>query len=227
MPALISTSVITGSSVEKWSNARDAYFAAREFELGVDFDDVKFGYFGDRDTLDTAARNSAGFSDVKTSKFHAIGPATWRTAISYSPAEPGLSRALELPDGTVSAGGWSDLHPTLVLRNMGCDNVVYVTRTDLDLGGFADCVATLLGMDDETRGKLYDLDQDSSLAASVAEADAVWCTNWNDIPATDIAAVSDDSYNATMITDDPSFTQGAQAYENIDPDYTAVGCAVR
>ena len=101
MPALISTSVITGSSVEKWSSARDAYFAAGEIELGVDFDDVKFGYFGDQDTLDTAARNAAGFSDVKTSKFHAIGPATWRTALSFSPAEPGLARALELPDGTV------------------------------------------------------------------------------------------------------------------------------
>lgn len=227
MPALISTSVITGSGVEKWTAARDAYFAAESFELGVDFDDVKFGYFGDPKTLETASRNSAGFSDIKTEKFHAIGSATWRTALSYSPAEPGLSRALELPDGTVSAGGWSDLHPTLVLRNMGCDNVVYVTRTDVDLGGFADGVATLLGMDDDTRAKLYDLDQDSSIAASVAEADAVWCTNWNDIPATDIAALSDDGYNATMITDDPSFTQGAQAYENIDPDYTAVGCSVR
>ena len=60
----------------------------------------------------------------------------------------------------------------------------------------------------------------------VAEADAVWCTNWNDISATDIAAVSDDSYNAVMITEDPSFTMGAQAYENIDPTYSRVGCSV-
>ncbi len=228
LPALISTSVITGASVQRWAGARDAYFAAEEeIELNVDFNDVKFGYFGDQDLLDTAARNSAGFDDVKTEKFHAIGPATWRTALSYSPAEPGLARALELEDGTVSAGGWSDLHPTLVLRNMGCDNVVYVTRTDVDLGGFADGVAMLLGMDETTRAKLYDLDEDSAIAASVAEADAVWCTNWNDIPATDIAAVSDDSYNAVMITEDPSFTMGAQAYENIDPAYGPVGCAVQ
>ena len=226
LPALISTSVITGPSIERWAGARDAYFAAEEFELGVDFDHVKFGYFGQQDDLDTASRNSSGFDDIKTEKFHAIGPATWRTALSYSPAEPGLARALELPDGTVSAGGWSDLHPTLVLRNMGCDNVVYVTRTDIETGGFADGVATLLGMDDDTRTALYDLDRESSIAASVAEADAVWCTNWNDISATDIAAVSDDSYNAVMITEDPSFTMGAQAYENIDPTYSRVGCSV-
>lgn len=226
LPALISTSVITGPSVERWAGARDAYFAGEEFELGVDFDHVKFGYFGQQDDLDTAARNAAEFDDIKTEKFHAIGPATWRTALSYSPAEPGLARALELPDGTVSAGGWSDLHPTLVLRNMGCDNVVYVTRTDIEVGGFADGVATLLGMDDDTRTALYDLDAQSSIAASVAEADAVWCTNWNDIPATDIAAVSDDGYNAVMITEDPSFTMGAQAYENIDPDFRREGCSV-
>ncbi|MGH1346006.1 MAG: hypothetical protein ACRBN8_30860, partial [Nannocystales bacterium] len=127
LPALISTSVITGPSVQRWAGARDAYFAGEEeIEIGVDFDDVKFGYFGAQTDLDTAGRNSAKFSDIKTAKFHAIGPASWRTALSYSPAEPGLARALELPDGTVSAGGWSDLHPTLALRNMGCDNVVYV-----------------------------------------------------------------------------------------------------
>ncbi len=228
LPALISTSVITGSSAQRWAGARDAYFAGQEeIELGVDFDDVKFGYFGAQSDLDVAARNSAEFEDIKTSKFHPIGPASWRTALSYSPAEPGLARALELPDGTISAGGWSDLHPTLVLRNMGCDNVVYVTRTATEIGGFADGVATLLGMDDDTRNKLYDLDQQSSIADSIAEADAVWCTNWNDIPATDIVAVSDDSYNATLITEDPSFTMGAQAYENIDPQFQAKGCSVQ
>ena len=228
LPALISTSVITGSSVAAWESARDAYFAGEDaIELGVDFDDVKFGYFGAQEQLDTAGRNSAEFDDIKTEKFHAIGPASWRTALSYSPAEPGLARALELGDGTVSAGGWSDLHPTLVLRNMGCDNVVYVTRTDEDLGGFADGVAMLLGMDADTQAKLYNLDEDSAIARSVDEADAVWCTNWNDIPATDIAAVSKDGYNATMITEDPSFTKGAQAYENIDATYEAVGCSVQ
>jgi len=165
--------------------------------------------------------------EIKTSKFHAIGPASWRTALSYSPAEPGLARALELPDGTVSAGGWSDLHPTLVLRNMGCDNVVYVTRTDIETGGFADGVATLLGMDDVTRSKLYDLDEESSIANSIADADAVWCTNWNDIPASDIVAISEDSYNATLMTEDPSFTTGAKAYENIDPEFKAEGCSVQ
>ncbi|MEM6294482.1 MAG: hypothetical protein AAGA54_24630, partial [Myxococcota bacterium] len=231
LPALISTSVITGPSAVRWAGARDAYFAGEPTELGVDFDDVRFGYFGARADLDLVESNNGGFDDIKSDKFMAIGTATWRTALSYSPAEPGLARALELPVGqdgvqNISAGGWSDLHPTLVLRNMGCDNVVYVTRTDVELGGFADGVATLLGMDEGTGEKLYGLDQDSALTRSIDEADAVWCTNWNDIPATDIAAVSADSYNATLITADPNFTEGAQAYENLDPEFSAQGCSV-
>ena len=231
LPALISTSVITGPSAVRWADARDAYFAAEPTELGVEFDDVRFGYFGARDDLDLVESNNAGFDDIKTAKFMSLGSATWRTALSYSPAEPGLTRALELPVGddgvrNISAGGWSDLHPTLVLRNMGCDNVVYVTRTDGELGGFADGVATLLGMDEDTGKKLYDLGQDSALTRSIAEADAVWCTNWNDISATDIAAVSDDGYNATLISSDPNFTDGAQAYENLDPEFSAEGCSV-
>jgi hypothetical protein len=30
-----------------------------------------------------------------------------------------------------------------------------------------------------------------------------------------------------MITDDPTFSMGAQAYENIDAAYEAEGCSVR
>ena len=55
----------------------------------------------------------------------------------------------------------------------------------------------------------------------------MWCTNWNDIPAKDVAAVSADAYTAPMVTDDPTFTDGAQAYENIDPELSSVGCAVK
>ncbi len=228
LPALISTSVITGDSAQRWAKARDQYFAAEEFAIDMDFDEIRFGYFGAKEDLDQVGRNAQGFDDLKSSKFMSLGQASWRRALSYSPAEPGLARALELPDTeNISAGGWSDLHPSLVLRNMGCDNVMYVTRTDVDLGGFADSVAHLLGMSDEVGAELYDLQRDSSITRSVAEADAVWCTNWNDIPATDVAAVSADGYGAALVTRDPTFTEGRQAYENIDPDLSAVGCTVQ
>ena len=61
----------------------------------------------------------------------------------------------------------------------------------------------------------------------------MWCTNWNDIPASDIVALSAalgrqlQRYNATLITQHPSFTMGAQAYENIDPEFQAEGCSAR
>ena len=55
----------------------------------------------------------------------------------------------------MSAGGWSDLAPTLVLKNMGCERVVYVTREG-DESGFATKIAKNLGMDEAAWKALYE-----------------------------------------------------------------------
>ena len=228
LPALISTSVITGDSARRWSEARDLYFAAEDYSLEIDFDEVRFGYWGATEDLERVANNPMRFDDAKTERFMSLGHGTWREALSYSPAEPGLTRAQELPDGTnVSAGGWSDLHPMLVLRNMGCEDIVYVNRMGGEEGSFALGVATLLGMDQETSDELYAHVGDSAFNRSLAEADAVWCTNWNELSAAEVDAVMEDGYNAPMVTEDPTFTAGAQAYENIDPTNSSLGCAVQ
>ncbi len=80
---------------------------------------------------------------------------------------------MELPSGDVSAGGWSDLHPTLVLANLGCEKIVYVTRTG-DESGFAIGVAKLLGMNAADQDALYNLDEDSAYSLSLAESSATW-----------------------------------------------------
>jgi hypothetical protein len=98
-----------------------------------------------------------------------------------------------------SAGGWSDLHPSLVLRNMGCDQVIYVTRRGQE-SGFAQGVAGLLGMTDEQKTALYDLGADSSCALSIAESSAVWCTDWNRFSGTQLAEIFEDAYNAPLET---------------------------
>src|SRR5688572_7599277 len=77
------------------------------------------------------------------------------------------------------------------------------------------------------RTALYDLTTDSAYDLSLREADAVWCTSWNELPASDIARVSDDAYGAPMRTEDPVFTDAADAYPNIDADLDLVGCASR
>jgi hypothetical protein len=225
MPALISTSVVTGDSIASFQAARESYKAAAPTPLQVDFDDVKFGYFGNASDLATVARNGRGYTDAKTKKFMSLGEATWRTAISYSPAEPGLARALELPSGDVSFGGWSDLHPTLVLENLGCEKVVYVTRTGEE-SGFAVGIAKLLGMDATTETALYDLDNpDSAFSQSLSESDATWCTNWNEQSATDLPGITADSYHAQMESSDEFFTRGEDAYPKVSASISKRGCS--
>ncbi len=224
IPSLISTSVLTGESVAAWEAARAQYLSGTDPQLAVAFDDVRFGYWGLDIDLDAVARNERGYDDLKTAKFLALGEATWGHALSYSPAEPGLTRALELPDGNVSAGGWSDLHPTLALHNLGCEKVVYVSRRGED-SSFSQGVATMLGMSADERTALYDHTTDSAYDRSIREADAVWCTDWNNQKATDLAGVFADAYGAPMVTSDPAFTEGETAYTNVQPDLDVVGCA--
>ena len=223
MRALISTSVLSGSTAESFKQARADYTAAQEYTFTPKFDEVSFGYWGQNSDLETLSRNENGYDDLKTAKFTSLGETTWRTALSYSPAEPGLARGLELPDGRVSTGGWSDLHPVLALRNLGCEQVVYVTRTG-DESGFATGVAELLGMSADQSNELYDLDSDSSFALSLHETDATWCTNWNEQSGTDLVGISADSYNAPMESTSQFFTEGASTYPNLSAATDKRGC---
>ncbi len=226
--ALVSTSVLTGYAVDAFADARADYLAAEPYELSVEFDDIRFGYWGAADDLAQVEADSLGFDDLKTGKFLPLGTTTWGEILAYSPAEPGLARALELPDGDdgprVSAGGWSDLAPTLVLANLGCEKTIYVTRRG-DESTFAMGIAAELGMDDAERKALFDLDADSSYARSVAEADAVWCTDWNKSTASDLAGVFTDGYGAPMETVDPFFTAASDPYANISMDLGIRGCS--
>ena len=220
VPALVSTSVLTGGTAQSWRSARDDYRAARTHNFTPDFADVKFGYWGHPYDMHVVGKNSGKFTDDKTSRFLSLGSATWREALSYSPAEPGLARALEIDADLVSAGGWSDLHPTLVLRNLGCERVVYVTRKGEE-SGFAQGVAGLLGMKDAQKDALYNLDLDSSFDLSLREADATWCTDWNNMSAFPTGPIVSDAYNAPLATTD-NFFHGK--YANASSDFTARGC---
>ncbi len=222
--ALISTSVLQGDAVQRWEAAREAYRQAEGFDLAIDFDDVKFGYWGAAEDIAAVQRNTYGFWDDKTLRFTSLGPATWREALSFSPAEPGLARALELPDGRVSAGGWSDLHPTLVLRNMGCEQVIYVTRRGPP-SRFGNAVAGLLGMTETQQGDLYDLaNPESSFTRSLEEADGVWCTDWDSQSPTDLVSIEADAYNAPFEVRDARLFEGG--YENATPWLDLTGCTV-
>ena len=200
LPALVTTSVITGAAVESFEQARAGYLSGQASSFEVSYEDVKIAYWGQQADLARAARNTQGYTDLKTQKFTALGEATYRTALSYSPAEPGLARALEISEGVVSTGGWSDLEPTLVLKNMGCEQVLLITRQGSTVGFGAD-VSRQLGMGALEQAQMFEPGvADSSVSVSLAQADGVWCTSWDAESATDFGAVFEDAYTAPLQT---------------------------
>ena len=201
---LVSTAVLEREAVTKWKAGRARYVTG-EFPTGnipfePAFGDVNFGYWGSDADIAKAKENGERFEDLKTKKFSSLGNAPWREVLAASPAEPGLSRFVELSDGRMSGGGWSDLAPSLVLKNMGCEQVVLVTREG-DESGFATKIAKQAGMSEADWKSLYDLgNADSSYARSVAAADAVWCTNWNAFTDAQMSAMVLDAFNAPLET---------------------------
>lgn len=214
------TSIITGQSYSKtldWLSRYGTHNAGepesesgRSAEFGKNFslvdpnNDVKFGYWGDERKLRSIEARLPKSMDEKSRRFMALGTASWLKILSLSPAEPGLSPVQKFTgingEDLISAGGWSDLHPVLILEAAGCENIVYLTRR----GGespFAQGVAKrLLGFDrdwktlksDEINNRGDEFDQSSmwsllynlanprsSFRNALSRADAVMCTDWN------------------------------------------------
>ena len=219
--ALVSTSVLTGQSADEWKKSQEDYFAKKPYDFKPDFETVKFGYWGRKSDLERIGENPRGFTDRKTKKFLSLGEATWREALAFSPAEPGLSRALEIKEGFVSAGGWSDLQPTLVLKNMDCQNVIYITRKGPETQ-FAINVGKMTGMKQQEAKELFGT-RNSSFNDSIAAADAVWCTDWNQFGATELAGIFQDAFSAVVRTRAAFFNSGN--YPNVDGDLAEIGCS--
>ncbi len=225
LPALVTTGVLEGDAITTFTQARADYRAARPIAWDVDFADVQVGYFGAEDDLARVESNPEGLSDLKTRKHRSLGTLRWAEVLSYSPAEPGLTRGLELPDGRVSVGGWSDLQPTLVLENLGCDKVVFVTRRG-GAGGFLLQIATLLGIDESETEALFDLaTPGASFRESVARAAGVWCTDWDGPAVGDLAGMFSAGYDAPFETRDP-WLRAADAYEGITDRTGLPGCTL-
>lgn len=136
LDAFPTTSVLTGNAVLQYRKAREEFRFADHINFGRNFqvaeEDVRFGYWGDkyklREIENNLRYNALTRNDKKSQKFLSLGSKTWHEALATSPAEPGLSALIDLNTEYISAGGWSDLHPTLVLKAHGCDDIVYVTR---------------------------------------------------------------------------------------------------
>ena len=225
LPTLVTTAVLEGQAVRVWQQARTDYLAGRPVRWGVSFDDVGIGYFGRPRELALAIGDPHRFRDDKTRRARALGQPTWRDVLSASPAEPGLSRGVELADGRISVGGWSDLQPTLVLRSMGCERIAFVTRRG-GAGGFETGMARLLNASEADRRRLYALDDaSSSYHRSLVESDAVSCSDWDAPSTTDFAAITTTGWNAPIETTDAAFT-GARRAPTVTARTGLAGCTV-
>lgn len=127
------TSVLVGRAYTQAKAALSDYEKNMDPDFGNSFvvknpEDVRFGYWGKNAS---SLKSFLPQDDEKSARFYSLGQTTWRTALSLSPAEPGLSPIIEFTannNSVISAGGWSDLHPVLVLKAAGCENVVYLNR---------------------------------------------------------------------------------------------------
>jgi hypothetical protein len=225
LPALVTTSILEGApAMARLEEARRRYLAGQDPALQIDWDMIRFGYWGRPADLERIAADPRGFGDPKTKKFLALGTASWREILSYSPAEPSLARILALSDTRASAGGWSDLHPTLVLKNLGCKDVVYFSRRGNE-SEFAVGVARHFGLSDADEKALYDLDTmpKSSHRLSLENA-SVWCTDWNAYATQEFGRIFQDSYNAPFEARSERFRGGANRYPNVVESTGLRGC---
>lgn len=217
------TALIVDESVSAFDDALKAYWDGNiPTELGVDFGDIRVGYFGGASDLARLESNPLGYSDLKTQRTMSLGNATWLEVLSLSPAEPGLSRGQTLDGVGVAVGGWADPHPVPVLRTMGCERVIYLTRRGGD-GQFVTDVTRELGITEGDARSLTALDGESSFRLALEEADGVWCTDWDAPDPTDLDAMQRVGYEAPFETTAPGFT-GSGRYENLTDATNLPGC---
>jgi hypothetical protein len=225
---LVLTSLLEGPAVAEYERSRATYRSAihpkGSIPFEIDFKNVKVGYWGAAKDLAKVVDPSTAV-DLKSKKAASLGDATWLEVLTSSPAEPGLSRFVKLPDGHYSAGGWSDLAPTIALSKMGCARTVYITR-ERDESPFPGKIAVELGMSEAEWHELFDLSvPTSSFSVSVAKADAVWCTNWNSFTDFQQREMAADSWNAPFEVR-PSFGSPRMLapYSNVTSSAGKAGC---
>lgn len=203
------------------------------FTVDLAKDELGFAYWGKASELKNLERGLGEYAragDEKAKRFTALGSGNWFEVLATSPAEPGLASMQEIPQNTsreqvlaglarsldtrwsslsyrsdlISAGGWSDLHPTGILRAAGCEEVVYLTRKDGDaifgqqvfirLAGLTKQLSFWDKLGDHNNdgwkvdgeagatawNSLYNLaNPESSFNRALKLADAVYCTDWN------------------------------------------------
>ncbi len=238
IPTIIPTAILYGAEAKKaHDDAFARYVFGQEPNMAIRFSDVRFGYWFPESIADHVRKNIGNFADERAQKFLEIGTnASWADVMKASPAEPGLSRTVNINNDMISVGGWGDLSPVQVLKAAGCDKVIYVTRrtpesTFLVSGQPIDRtkraphgVAELLNMEESDRlGLFNEADKNSSFGSALTLAGAVWCTDWNRFSDFQTEDMMNEAYDAEMVVNDPFFATGLRPYLK-RPAGPVVGC---
>ena len=229
LKTLVSNSVIIGEGVNKYrqayrqyrnlvehgpscSNYETGYPRFRNAMAQIPFklnflEEVRYGYWGKPADLAAVEKGIANRKeDMKSSLFMNLGTENWDYILRRSPAEPGLSKLVPMGDNMYSSGGWSDLHPVPVLKDIGCEKVVYLTRTNTVDSEYGQGIVKLFNIPEDINKKLYDItDPESSSSKALKAADAVVCSNWNKLGPLDFFGHFNDGYRAPVATEDSIF----------------------
>jgi len=198
-------------------------FTENDFDL---FHKISFAYFGrdfDVQRLEENSKLNEFKNDYKMQRVMTVANPTWEEILTLSPAEPGLNALTIAEDFKVGAGnhfvdnrkkidpkfppehastaGWADLSPTLALKSIGCDDVIYVTRRETE-GNFLYGVVKQLGADENDLHQLYSLENaQSSFSQALKNASGVWCTDWNasDLAAPNFEALDNNIFKSTQL----------------------------
>lgn len=212
IPSFATTSVLTGKAVNQFARLYAEYQTTSDPAFGkltVQSEDLRFGYWGatkDLALVETQFKTAKEYADdAKSQKFHSLGQAPWLDILSTSPAEPGLSRIVALSRQELSAGGWSDLHPVMVLKAHGCENIIYLTRKGGESPFAKDVFQRLQNADEKTMDQYYGTENlQSSMMRSQANATKIKCTDWNHFNVkTDINGLVEDAMRAPLL--DPPY----------------------
>jgi hypothetical protein len=230
--ALISTSVIDGTSdLAVLNRSQERYWRQQSPDFKLSFNRIFAGHWGPKSLSQTVCNQVRTTDGEKGNRCLALGEEPWGNVLPFSPAEPGLSRALKLPSGDrASVGGWIDLAPTSVLKAAGCAHTIYITRRR-DESVFVTGVARQLNMDKESTGNpveraLWDLDdRQSSFSRALSAADLVWCTDWNSFSDFEIDPMMDEAYCSEIILNNNRMPIGPYTRSQLITDPIR-GCSV-
>lgn len=155
------------------------------------------------------------------------------TAIKWFDENKSERGVIPFRENLYSAGGWSDLHPTLVLKARGCEDIVYITRQGgesvfgqqifIRLTGYDDKISFWKDIKEGNRNgwtnltdveekspwnRLYNLmNPSSSYNESIMTASAIYCTDWDqfNVFKGEVHKAIDDAYDAPIFVNDPDF----------------------